>query len=557
MKNVKNARIFCLSLIFLFCFLSCTQSVSEGDADFQQKKKDELYQYIAVKGEPVTFVCQKKPSDSKVLLSYQWYEVTANGKTLIDGAAEASFTSSQMTEPGIKTYCCIVTEKLDGNTESKTIFYSAAWTGLPVLYLNTVVGTKEINQKNYTPVSFYLFNSDGEEISKIEYDETAADPACQIKGRGNSSWRAPKKGYNIKLAKKESFFELPKAKKWCIIPNYMDSSLIKNTFVSILGRKIFNEEAWNPTIINIDVVMDGEYIGNYAFAERVSLTEGRVGVQDIKDCTDKNIGKGKYVDINGDSIVDFYDGGFILEVDRWHDADLLFETKKGAEFSLKDPNDREDVTDEMLNHIKKIVQTAENAIYSKDYKNPAEPTTDPEDPDKLLPAGWRKYIDEDDLVDWFLVHEFTKSRDCNFWTSVYMYYDPADGKLHFGPNWDFDLSMTSTKPEGWKIEDCLWLSRIKEDEGFTEKLKERWEATSSDLYRAINGDFDGEDIQALADKIEISANFDRMRWNDSFYIMENFLSEEDDKEEYMAVIASLKDWCNTRWNWLNSEISKL
>ena len=68
---MKHIRIIGLSLIFLFCITACTQSVSEGGADYQEKQKQELHQYISIGGEAVTFVCNTKPSDSKAHLSYQ------------------------------------------------------------------------------------------------------------------------------------------------------------------------------------------------------------------------------------------------------------------------------------------------------------------------------------------------------------------------------------------------------------------------------------------------------------------------------------------------------
>ena len=54
---------------------------------------------------------------------------------------------------------------------------------------------------------------------------------------------------------------------------------------------------------------------------------------------------------------------------------------------------------------------------------------------------YKDYIDVDSFVDWYLVNEFSKNSDAIFQKSVFVYYDPADGKLRMGPNWDFDLAF--------------------------------------------------------------------------------------------------------------------
>src|SRR5690606_14674148 len=55
-----------------------------------------------------------------------------------------------------------------------------------------------------------------------------------IQGRGNSSWSAPKKPFNIELwdDKQEGIdaqiLDLPSEEDWLLIPNYYDKSLMRN-----------------------------------------------------------------------------------------------------------------------------------------------------------------------------------------------------------------------------------------------------------------------------------------------------------------------------------------
>ena len=45
-----------------------------------------------------------------------------------------------------------------------------------------------------------------------------------IKGRGNSSWKFPKKPFRLKFDQKISLLDMHKDKSWVLIPNYNDTS---------------------------------------------------------------------------------------------------------------------------------------------------------------------------------------------------------------------------------------------------------------------------------------------------------------------------------------------
>ena len=54
-------------------------------------------------------------------------------------------------------------------------------------------------------------------------------------------------------------------------------------------------------------------------------------------------------------------------------------------------------------------------------------------------SGYRKYLDLDSFLRFFLVGEFAGNTD-TYW-SVYMYKDRNDGRLYTGPVWDYDLAF--------------------------------------------------------------------------------------------------------------------
>ena len=392
-------------------------------------------------------------------------------------------------------------------------------TGLPVLYLDLDRPLASVTKDDYALGKMRIVQPDGTEF---EYEFTKSGKEG-IKGRGNASWTWEKKGYNIKFDTKQEFFGLPEAKKWCITSNHSDKTLLRNRFVSgTIGNDVMGNRSggeWSPRFVSVDVVVNGEYHGNYLFGERITLTKGRVDMQDIIDVKK---------DKNGDGTVDLYDGGFIVEIDKlYYETENYFKTTQGIIFTLKEPDE---VSTEIKGHIQSVVQTAEDVLYGDEFADEEN--------------GWQNYIDAPSVIDWYIVNELTKNWDAAFRTSVYMYYNPEDKKLHMGPNWDFDISSGNTTlgnchiPEGWYIRNDGYFVRLFEDGAFKNKLKMRWNEVKTDISRAINAD-----LQSLADGNSVSAELNFIRWNIS--------TKYQDNVDYM------RNFLNTRYDWLDSAINSL
>ena len=88
---------------------------------------------------------------------------------------------------------------------------------------------------------------------KINTKETWLDAAisidtiiynAHIKGRGNSTWIFPKKPYTFKFESKQSVLGMPASKKWILLTNHRDRTLIRNA-VSLELARLFDFE-WVP-----------------------------------------------------------------------------------------------------------------------------------------------------------------------------------------------------------------------------------------------------------------------------------------------------------------------
>ena len=495
---------------------------------------------IAQKNQSVTLTCVAEKGESNVV--YQWYlniDKENSGGVAIEGANSSEYTTEIFPDREIRYYYCVATVGEESVTSDVA---AAAYTGLPTLYINTEIPIGAITKTEYVFGDMTLI-SESTDMFTYEFkktDKTTGEKKEGIKGRGNSSWGRPKKGYSIKFDKKQSFFGLPESKKWCIVANYTDKTLLRNKIASVLGTEIFNSE-WNGTFVSVDVVWNGEYHGNYILCERNVIGTGRIDIQDISDYSEDNVVAEKYKDQNGDGIADLNDGGFVLEIDNRDDAEFAFKTTKGVHITLKDP---EEVSDEIQNHIKNIVQTAEDVLYSANFTD--------------LEEGWRKYFDESSAIDWFIINEFAPNPDLNY-SSIYRFYNPQDGKLHFGPNWDFDISFGNRSENGarpqWERvsywESNTWINQMLLDSLFVAKFITRWNAKKVELQNIID-----VRVQELADANAISADCNFIKWDIlGQYVWPNNKGAEE-RLTYQSEIDYMKDWMESRYTWFDNVINK-
>ena len=475
MKRLVFPIVLCFVLILILC--SCSD-------DVYKPEKTELI----VKPDTTVFLC----NGQDVLLSIsaapgiesfdsiQWYETDKNGNSpiVIEGANSLEYEVPAFDAGQIRYFFCKVSK--GNNTDTSKVF-SVARTGLPVVSITTY----------------------GEEITKEEWIDDVVDfngdiVTGKIKGRGNSSWHFNKKSFSLKLDDKAPLFGMPEHKRWVLIGNGIDDSLLRNYFASYLGTEVFTGHGWNPSFVFVDLVMDGTYWGNYLLGEQIKISKKRVNIKDIKDAGVGN-------------------GGFILEVNVWKDEDFNFVTKQGVAISLKDPDE---VSQEIQQHVQNIIQEAEDVLFSDDFKNPD--------------TGYAKYFDVASVIDWYLVNEITSNFDASFRTSVYMYYDNTDGKIHMGPNWDFDRScgIGIRNVKSLHIQKSKWMKRFFEDSAFVEAVKTRYTEVRDELEYAANGM-----LTEMAGNISVSAELNNARWKI--------------RDDYESSVETLQTWLNERLAWLD------
>ena len=92
------------------------------------------------------------------------------------------------------------------------------------IYLSTSHGGTDAldNNRNITETgTAFMLNAEG----GVEYSGAIE----KLTAHGNSSWDySKKKPYNLKLPQKENLYGMGKAKKWALLSNYLDHSMLRN-----------------------------------------------------------------------------------------------------------------------------------------------------------------------------------------------------------------------------------------------------------------------------------------------------------------------------------------
>ena len=267
-------------------------------------------------------------------------------------------------------------------------------TDVPSVYIETENRRSITSKEQY--INCTLIYVDGE--SMLRYENT------QIRGRGNSSWwNADKKSYRVKFANKERFLGegFANAKSWTFLANHGDKTMIRNALTYDLGR--FMGMKFCPAARFVDVYLNGDYRGTYQISDQVQVHKKRIEVSE--------------------------ENGWLLEVvnENSKEDPLITTTRYGIMYTIKNPKDEQLTLGKRI-AVGQWLRSFEEAVASDQFMDPQR--------------GWRAFVDENDLINWYVGAEITGNIDALY--SIYMYKDGDDDKMHFGPLWDLDLGYDNS-----------------------------------------------------------------------------------------------------------------
>ena len=121
-----------------------------------------------------------------------------------------------------------------------------------------------------------LYAADG----TVDYASEAGD---RIGGRGNSTWKLPKKPFNLKLGQKAGLLGMGDAKKWSLLANAYDETNLRNKLVLDFAREIAPYRGFSPECAFVDLYRGRSRPGRRALVgpvHRARKLPGRRGGHD-------------------------------------------------------------------------------------------------------------------------------------------------------------------------------------------------------------------------------------------------------------------------------------
>lgn len=394
---------------------------------------------------------------------------------------------------------------------------------IPTVSIDTVSGQDIVSKEDYTDAVIRI-DCVGADSSYLPTGFDSLDTtAVQIRGRGNSTWDWDKKPYKLKFPEKTEILGMAEAKKWTLLSNYADYSLIRN-YVAMEATKVLSRSLCPYSQYPVNLFLNGEYQGVYTIGEDHEVKKNRIDLP--KD--------------NGEA-----DTSFLLEIGGYNDEDVwdatCFTVGLVRFCSIEYPED---------------TLTAEQSAFIIDYCKKADAAVQNLN-------GYEEYIDVDSLVDWFISTELFYNLESCFRRSCFMTKEPG-GKLTMGPVWDYDLALGNlyndfgqyekwahlTQSNGY-IEDN-WFCYLLKDPAFVARLKARWNEVKDDLLATALSKTDH-----MGTLLSTSAKYNFIKWDilgtravpPQPWSITGLKTYEDN-------VAYIRSFITNRWNWMDSELGR-
>ena len=349
---------------------------------------------------------------------------------------------------------------------------------LPIVIIQT---QQAINADEKVMGTMKIINNGDGQTNYVTDTPNDYDGHVGIKLRGESSLNFNQKKYTIETwdalgnDTTVSLLGMPEESDWVLLAPYNDVSMVRDVFAYYMWTEMGH---WGPRTQMCEVMVNGEYMGVYAFCERIKRDKNRVDISKLKP-----------EDIEGRDVT----GGYIVRIDAFDSNDETFVSKvKGIQqqrnwmggvttveanvtWTIYYPK-KADLQPQQKAYIQSYVDSAELCIQSDEFADPEK--------------GYAQLIDVSSFVDYFIHTEVSLNAD-GFKRSAYYYKekdkkDGSRGLLFAGPVWDFNLAYgncnfcNANNVQSWVYKGCetnptpkMW-RRLLEDPAFCNAVKSRY-----------------------------------------------------------------------------------
>ena len=497
-------------------------------------------------------------------LSGEVERLLANGKEIENGVTPIDATS-----PVTLTIC--------KGKYGKNYTLTARNTGLPVVRITLEgftladIEADPVHQTEWRP-SNIDDPSTGTASIRIELPDGTKDceTSMQIKGRGNATWGYPKRPYALKFPKGKSVLGMPSHKRWILLANWKDRTLLRNDAAFWISRQVSDvieknrESSSFPYTVKgkyVELEINGEHRGNYYLCEQIKINSKRVPITEMDKL---ETGATNPLAITG---------GYLMEIDNnWDDDNSFYSgnypgatSNNGFKFKyqFKEPDEKDRSQEAyayMTEHIARVESLIKRIPKTNNYTLEER-------------QEYRNYIDVESAIWFMIINELTSNGD--FYNenysdtykgphSTYLYKDRDvqndDGtttvsKIHFGPAWDFDyLTFMPSRSNKWAgaNQKNYYYNYFYADAGFKTEMCQLW----NDYKSYFNGL--PAYIDKMAAEIRLSAEFDgEMWWNTT----DHGHADQDQNGElnmtFDQAVANIKSGYTGKLSYIDNNIGNL
>ena len=430
-----------------------------------------------------------------------------------------------------------------------------AGTGLPIVRI-TASNSYEDAVKIMRRDTWEPGNKMSSITMRIELPDGTVDyeGSISLKGRGNQTWSDfDKKPFAIKLDEKAKILGMPKNKRWILLANIKDRTLLRNDIALWIAHQ--TEMPYNVRGEFVELVWNGEHLGNYYLCEQARIGSNRIDIKD-PDLTNPENG-GIFMKI--DAFLDYNDS-------KWADKDKpigFWSSLYNLPYTFKDPEEDENGNPLTSNsptykYMKQYVNEMETAISQASATN----------------HEWMKYLDMSSAVDYALIQEITMNHDSyNNWPKngpkSHNLYKDSCGVICFGPMWDYDYhtftlyndfeygsatwnSSENSRLKQWEILSManksgkFYYTNLLKDPQFKALLLQRWNEYKAKWQNGFE-----DYVDQMAEKIRVSESYNYKIWGCPSRQNGDWQLSFDD------AVKAIKTAFKKRLQWIDSNIGNL
>lgn len=382
---------------------------------------------------------------------------------------------------------------LSEQAEIKVVAFNGEIRTYQLAVINAGLPTMECTTTN-------SINGDWESASIVIKDEKGkssfSSSKVKIKGKGSHYKENLKNSYNIKFDQKSALLGMNAGKRWVLLANAYDKSLIRSSVAFDIASKYLGFD-WTPQCKEVELIVNGEYKGCYTLVEQIRVADGRVP------------------------------SGTILSLEEGvsPDEDHFQAKESGLTFVMRDPETG--VAGTQLLRSQRIIDDMERAMKAGDN-------------------DYLKNIDIPNFASWFLFNELVKNEEAMS-SDGYLTLS-EEGKLSMGPIWEMSKTMGGEYGDSYKnsvLEDSYWFSHLLKNENFKKSLSQQLEKLADAESEILSL------VQERAKSIRYGIACNENIWHNLGATSEDW---EAISPLFEMEIEKVVNWLNNRISWIKNNL---